>query len=331
MLVAGLLLSACGGGDGSGDGDEAEAVRVGVVYDVGGLGTGGLNDSAFLGFAKAEDQLGIELQELEPDATGSDRETLIRAMAEDGLDLVVSIGPGSRAAVEDVADDHLDQRFFVVDDGFLDVPNATSIEFAEEEGAYLVGAAAALTSPTKHVGFLAGTGSDATPRYEAGFRAGARKVQPEGLRFDRADVPAGPDGAPGDANAAKAAAVALFGTGADVVLGAPRGVGAPLFSAAAELGRKAIGSEADDVETADPAVRSAILTSVVKHVDVALYAALDAFVDGRLDAGERRVGLASGAVGFADSGGRLPPEVLARLEELQQQIVDGQIRIPTVP
>lgn len=331
-MLAALLFASAGACAADDDPSPAASttgpLTVGVVYDVGGVGHGGVNDGAALAVARAEDRLGAQVRELEPDATGSDREALIRTLADDEVDLVVTIGRGSGAAVEDVADDHPDQRFIVVDDGVLDLPNVTSLELAEEEGAYLVGAAAALSSTAKHVGFLGGIADDATRRYEAGFRAGARKAV-EDVAFDAAYVPPGPDGGPGDDAAARGSAEALYATGADIVFAAPRRTGGPLFAVAAQQGRRAVGADGDEAQTADPAVRGSILTSMLKHLDLALLVAIEAFDDGRLDPGRRRVGVAEGAVGFAP--GALAPEVVARVEELSQQIADGRIRIPTVP
>ena len=51
--------------------------------------------------------------------------------------------------------------------------------FADNEGAYLAGIAAAMQSKTNKVGFIGGQTSDTITRFEAGFTAGAKSVKPD--------------------------------------------------------------------------------------------------------------------------------------------------------
>lgn len=328
----GLLVGACGADDGGPDGAAGgrDRLRLGLVYDVGGLGDQGVNDAVLLAAAHAEDELGMSVQELEPDASGSDREALIRSLARDGVDVVLAVGNGSAAAAEDVADDHPDTRFVVLDDHAVTAPNITVVQLRDEEAAFLAGAAAALTSASHRVGFVGGPADGATRACEAGYRAGARHVDPD-VRWDAAYVPALPDGSGPDLGAAAGVAATQLAAGTDVVYGVPRAVGEGVAAAvAARGGATAIGSIVDLHELAGPAA-GVVLTSTVRHVDVVLVDVLDALAAGRLDPGLRRLGLAEGAVGYATTGGLLPADVLTRVEELRGQITGGQIQVPTVP
>nr|BFE89421.1 hypothetical protein GCM10020093_120230 [Planobispora longispora] len=53
-----------------------------------------------------------------------------------------------------------------------------SLVFAEEQGSYLVGAAAALKSRSGRVGFIGGVRIPLLQKFEAGFAAGAAKARP---------------------------------------------------------------------------------------------------------------------------------------------------------
>ena len=108
VAAAGALalgLVACGddddtSSDGGGAADEGtdggelpgEGMRIGLVYDIGGRGDQSFNDSAFAGLSQAEEELGVEIQDLEPAAGGENREELLRTLADEGYDMVVGVG-----------------------------------------------------------------------------------------------------------------------------------------------------------------------------------------------------------------------------------------------
>ena len=102
-----------------------------MVYDVGGLGDGGVNDLAFTAFGRAEDAFGLSVDAIEPDLSGGDRAELVRTLAGDRTGLVIALGYGARAAVEEVAKEHPDTAFVVVDDGGATAANVPSVTVAE--------------------------------------------------------------------------------------------------------------------------------------------------------------------------------------------------------
>src|SRR3954471_8694057 len=66
-------------------------VRIGLVFDVGGLGDKSFNDAAYRGLRRAEEELDIETRYVEP-GDGSERERAIRELAAAGYDLVIGVG-----------------------------------------------------------------------------------------------------------------------------------------------------------------------------------------------------------------------------------------------
>ena len=59
------------------------------------------------------------------------------------------------------------------------MPNVTPLLFAEQEGSFLVGAAAALKTKTCHIGFVGGVQTPLIQKFEAGYRAGAKHANPK--------------------------------------------------------------------------------------------------------------------------------------------------------
>ena len=339
-VLAGLALLVTACGDDKKDSSSTDDtkvptesdVRVGIVYDVGGRGDQSFNDAAFAGLSKAEKELGIKAQDLEPSAGGKDREELLRTLADDGYGLIIGVGFNFSTPLKAVAADYPDTSFAVVDDDQAIADNITNLVFAEEQGSYLVGAAAALTGTTGKLGFIGGVESPLIKKFEAGYVAGATKVKPA-VTVDVKYISQLPDFSGfNNTTAAKEIATAQYGGGADVIFHAAGGSGGGLFEAAQAVPNVwAIGTDSDQYLTADPAVQSRILTSMIKRVDVAVFNAIKAFTEGSLESGVQRFDLSNDGIGYSVSGGFLKPEVITQLDDLKQQIVAGTIEVPTTP
>jgi len=173
------------------------------------------------------------------------RDELLNLVASQGYGLVITVGflyaPSTGAAGAKFPD----VKFGDVD-GFIDhttcdtcqdestTGNVTSLLFAENEGAYLVGAAAALKSQSHHIGFIGGVDIALIQKFQAGFDAGAQKIDPT-IKIDHKYLTEPPNFAGfNDPAAAKTVAEGMYQSGADVVYHAAGGSGAGLFQAATE-------------------------------------------------------------------------------------------------
>jgi basic membrane protein A len=343
LLGLTLLAAACGDDDetdtGSGDdgtADEGDApesdLRIGLVYDIGGRGDQSFNDAAYAGLTQAQEELGVEIQDLSPNSTGEDREELLRTLADDGYNMVIGVGFAFAEAMGAVTADYPDTTFAIVDDASVEAPNLTSLVFAEEQGSFLVGAAAALTSQTGQLGFIGGVQIELIQKFEAGFVAGATEVNPD-VAVDVKYISQPPDFSGfNDPGTGKEIALGQFGAGADVIYHAAGGSGGGLFEAATETGDVwAIGVDSDQYLTAEAAVQGSILTSMLKRVDVAVFEAIKAFSEGTLEPGVQTFDLSNDGVGYSTSGEFLSEDIITQLDELKAQIVAGDIEVPTAP
>ena len=122
----------------------------------------------------------------------------------------------------------------------------------------------------------------------------------------------------------------MYDGGADVVYHAAGGSGGGVFEAASEAGAKAIGVDSDQYNTADPSVQDVILTSMLKNVNVAVYNYLAEVVGGTFPTGTNVYDLSVDGVGYSTSGGQVD-DIVADLDGYKQQIIDGEIEVPTAP
>jgi len=339
IISAGLLaLTACASDDNKKDdgntsgpgGEGGSDIKVGMAYDVGGRGDQSFNDSAAAGMDKAIAEYGMQSDEAEA-ADGEDeaaREERLRTFADNGYNPIIAVGFAYEASVAKVAEEYTDVTFAIVDSEAVTADNIANLVFAEEQGSFLVGAAAALKTKTDHVGFVGGVEVPLITKFEAGFKAGAQAVNPD-IKIDSTYLTQPPDFSGfGDPAKGKTAAEGMFDAGADIVYHAAGGSGGGVFEAAKAAKGWAIGVDSDQYNTADPSVQDVILTSMLKNVDVAVYNFLTSFKDGEKPSGVTRYDLSVDGVGYSTSGGFVD-DIADQLDAFKQQIIDGEITVPT--
>jgi basic membrane protein A len=336
-----LALAGCGGGDDdqaatdgeTSPGAAASDLKVGLAYDIGGRGDQSFNDAAGAGLDRAKEEFGIaeeNVHELEaaPGETDAQRAERLRLLADDGSNAIIAVGFAYAPAMAEVAPEYPDVHFALVDSADATGDNITSLLFAEEEGSFLVGAAAALKSQTGHIGFVGGVNVPLIHKFEAGYTAGAQAVNPD-ITVDVQYLTQPPDFTGfNDPAKGKTAAQGMFDAGADVVYQAAGGSGGGVFEAASESGTFAIGVDSDQYNTADPTVRDVIITSMLKKVDVAVFDFLTSVNEDTVEAGSKVYDLEVGGVDYSTSGGMID-DITDQLDEFKAQIIDGSITVPT--
>lgn len=310
---------------------QGDGPAIAVAYGPGGRGDRGINDSAFKGMVKALKRYDGTCIEDEAVDGESDtvREERVRRMA-DASDIVIAVGSAYDEAVNEVAPDFSKVRFAIIDGQDIDDEantNVAYLRFAEDEGSFLVGAAAALKSKTDTVGFLGGIHDERTSRYEAGFRAGAMAVTPDVKLVvtylkESADQEKTPDDlSPTDA------ATDLFDQDADVVYQVDAGTGSGVFNAAVDAEAWAIGSDYDQYQTANEDQRARVLTSMVKRTDTVTYDFVRRVETDQAPTGTLTYGVKARGVDYATSGGYVQ-NLVDRLDGLADRIADGDVTIP---
>ncbi|MGB8383899.1 MAG: BMP family ABC transporter substrate-binding protein [Dermatophilaceae bacterium] len=299
--------------------------KVGLAFDAGGRAPGTANELASRGLEKAAKELGVDAKEVNPQAQGADRAQLLRQLVSEGYNPVIGVGAGYADPMETLAKEYPHVQFVRIDGEPSAYSNVAVMSFAEQQGAFLMGVAAALKSKTNHVGFIGTNQSIASSRSAAGFAQGARQITPNIVVDDvRLDTGVGTKGL-NDPAGAKAAAQGMYRSGADIVFTSAGESYAGSFPAALEAGKLAIGAGADQYLTvADPAWRPVILTSMVKRVDTAVYQSIFAFKsDGKVD--KRTFGLHDEGLGYATSGGAIDATTKSKLDDYSARIGSGDL------
>jgi basic membrane protein A len=333
-LVAGALATAaCGGSD---DDDEAtptaaeesgEAIKIGLVTDVGQLNDRGFNQLAFQGVKRAGRELGIEHRVLES-ASDSDYVPNMSSLAEEGFDLIIGVGFAQGEAVDAVATEFPDTRFVIIDVDQQSLPhkpaNVVGLLFKEEEVGYLAGYLAALTAKREPgpdvISSVGGMKEPPVDRFIAGYQAGAKKALPtvellNGYSQDWDDLAK-----------CKEQALNQIADGSSIVFQVAGGCGLGALDAAKEKDVWGIGVDADQSYLGPH-----VLTSAQKWVDQAVFQTIQSVQDGSWKGGRNATfGLEEEGVGLGKISSRVPAEDRQAVDEVAEQIVSGELgKIPT--
>jgi branched-chain amino acid transport system substrate-binding protein len=275
----------------------AEPRKIAVVLDTGGENDKSFNEYTLKGARDAANRLGYELTYVVSQSS-SDYEKSIELFAGEGAHLIISVGFLMGDATAVAAQRHPDIRFAVVDFAYEErryaneLKNVTSLMFAEDEAAYPAGVLAACMSRSGVMATVSGTEIPPVVKFVTGFQNGARWFNPD-IKLLNIYIPDF-----NDATTGKQAGQDFINQGADVIFGVGGNTGNGGLLAAKEAGLMAIGVDVDQYFTY-PEVRSALLTSAVKNVDIAAAQAVEAFSRGELTPGVRWATIANGGVGIA--------------------------------
>ena len=251
---------------------------------------------------------------------------------------MIGVGFAFSPGVNTIAPDYPDTSFMIVD-GYATcgtacgltndaeaIPNVADYTFKEQEGSFLVGAAAVLKCQCKTIGFLGGQTGPLIEKFQAGYEAGAAQIDPEVevlVEYIGDDTTAFNDPVKGEQ-----LSTAMYDDGAEIIYHAAGASGAGLFNAAVEAQKEAIGVDSDQYLTASPEQQPLILTSMLKRVDVAVFNSIEAVGAGSLG-GSQVFGMAEDGVDYATSNPEeLTADITEQLDEFKQQIIDGTIVVP---
>jgi len=311
---------------------DSSKTRVSLVTDAAGLGDQSFNDSAYEGLLRAQKELGVEIQITESSSM-TDYVPNLSSLANLEFNLIFSIGFLTKDSLREVAELYPNTHFGLVDE-VLDLPNVASCTFKEEEGSFLAGVVAGLMTKTNSVGFLGGVDAPLILKFQAGFAAGVKAVNPE------AKVLAKYTGDFEDVSKGKDLTTIMYSQGADIVYHASGKCGLGAIQAAKNQKGDyyviGVDSDQDSLGVVKDGngnvVKAVVLTSMIKNVNVAIFDVSKMEAEKKFKSGHYIYGIKEGGVGLSEmkyTKDKIPPEVLAKVEELKKMIIEGKLVVPT--
>jgi basic membrane lipoprotein Med (substrate-binding protein (PBP1-ABC) superfamily) len=320
-----------------------KGLKVGLVTDVGGVNDKSFNQSAWAGVQKAAKDFGFDAQYIQS-TQPTDYEKNIDQFATEKYDVIVTVGflMGDATALK--AKQYPNIKFAIIDNAYFPtkgqaycddtikdcyadggLTNVTSLMFQEDQVGFLAGVVAGGITKSNVVCTVSGMEIPPVVRYVVGFQNGAKWMNPNAQALN-VYIPSFTDPAKG-----KETGQAMIGQGCDVVFGVGGNTGNGGLLAASEKGLAAIGVDVDQYNTY-PEVKSALVTSAQKNVDVAVYEYLKAVNAGTNKAGVVTANIQNGGVGLApyhDWDSKVPDAVKAKVQEATDGLKAGTLNSAT--
>lgn len=333
MVATGLLLVGCANDSGKAvPEEEAAQFKVSMVTDQNGIDDRSFNQSAWEGMEKWAESHNFTEDSINYYQSGQESNYIpnLNTAIQDEADIIYAIGFSLEEALTEIASQNPEQNFGLVD-GVIDLDNVVSITFADNEASYLAGVAAALTSKTGKIGFVGGLQAPSILKFQAGYEAGAKSVNPD----IQVDVQFAESFS--DAGAAQQIASAMFANEIDVIFHAAGNAGNGVNTEARnqlEAGAKediwVIGADRDQSEEGEWDGGNFMLTSTLKELGRAIENESNDVMAGNFHGGEHIISnLESGGVGIVES--RLPEAVKEAVSVAKEQIISGEIEVPETP
>ena len=308
---------------------SGDPISVCIVY-TGNLGDKSYNDSCNEGAQRAVEDFGVELRSLEG-TTAAEWEANLVAACEEGYDLIIGASSNIADYIIEHGPDYPDTKFAVIDTT-VDLPNVQSISFAQNQGSFLAGAAAAMFTEKTDIegvnedaiiGWVGGMDIPVLHDFYVGYEQGAKYINPD-ITILQAFA-----GTWSDPLKGKELTLAQYEQGADIVMNVASGTGTGVLEGAKEAGKYAIGVDLNQ----DGDQPGSVLTSMVKRVDNACYLVSESVVNGTFEGGSTRyLDLEQGGVSLTDFsvmrealGEQFPEDIVEKCDELAQQIISGEI------
>jgi basic membrane protein A and related proteins len=343
LIIASLALSACGGAGGGGD-----ALKVAQVTDLGGIDDKSFNAGAYDGIEKAVADLGVEGKYLESQQQ-SDYTKNIQQLVDEDTDLIITVGFLLGVDTATAAKANPETKFAIVDYAYPDcfgdpadegktcgstteLANVLGLTFSTDQAAFLAGYAAAATTQTGKVATFGGINIPPVTIFMKGFQAGVNYYNQnmgtavEVLGWDTAANDGSFTGNFESTDDGRSFAESFVQEGADIIMPVAGPVGLGSAAYCKETGScKIIGVDVDWTVSASE-YTDIILTSVLKNVNVAVYDAIKAAVDGTFAGGVYTGTLVNNGVGLASVAGA-SSELTAALEKLKADIISGAVTV----
>ena len=317
MLLASMLLAACGGGG------EEKAFKIGLVTDVGRVNDRSFNQSAWEGAQAAAEDLGAEVKYIE--TTGAkDYEDNIRQFADEGYNVIITVGFALGDATIKMANEYPDISFIGVDQFQGEaLPNLAGLIFHEDQSGYLAGALAAHMSKSGTIAAVLGT--DLVPpvvAFKEGYEAGALAINPD-IKVISTYHPGEISQAFTDPEWGAATAAQAIDQGADVVFGAGGMTGnGALEETATREGVYCIGVDTDQWETV-PGAQPCLISSATKMIKPGVIDLVTLAQEGKFPGGNYFGG--AGLAPFHDFEAQIPQDVKDDLVRIDAGLKDGSI------
>lgn len=348
MLVM-MLVVLCFGGcssktndvnDGNSVENESGNVPSVMLLVPGSLGDKSFFDSANEGLKLISDKYGCKTKVIEMGTDQTKFAATFEDVIDEGWDIIITGGINVSPILVEIAEEYPKQKFILYDESVDysagDYENIYCMTYKSYEGAFLGGVLAALTTTStemphanesKSIGFMGGFNIPLINDHLVGYIQGAREIVPDikvGVGYSNSFT---------DAAKGKEIGLSLYNSGIDIIYQAAGGAGLGVLDAAKEANAYAIGTDSDQsaLFANDEEKANAILTSMMKRVDISIDIAIGKYINDSLPFGTcETYGIAEGCIELTINdwyNTNVSEDIRAKVAEYQEKIYSGEIKV----
>lgn len=303
-----------------------------VAYIINGaLGDLSFYDSGQVGIDRIRKDFKVQTRTIECNFDPAKYSQALQAAIQWNADVIFVISYGFEDLVMQYADQYPNKRWVNVDTVVENKKKTiTSVDFVEEEGAFMAGIAAALvtsdatlrgTNSDKVIGAVGGEDDPVIRAFIYGYEQGAHYIDP------KIEVKTVFAGTWDDPVRGKQAAKQLYAQRADIVFQIAALTGSGVLEAAKEEGKYSIGVDSNQ----NPLQPGHVVTSCLKNVGDAIYSVYRTIADGSYKPGAvLEYGVREDGMGLAiDEHTRkiLPARTIQRIVEIENKLRKGEIKV----
>lgn len=294
-----------------------------IAYDFADVFDKSFNQAAYEnGALKFTEDTNIKIRNFRPTNEINHSQGLER-LAKRGYNPIIAVSFMYTRALTETAKKYPNTQFVIID-SVVDLPNVKSIIFREHEGAFLVGALAALKSKSKKIGFIGGMNLPVIRKFYCGYKQGAKYIDKNIQVFE--SMTGWTNAAWSNPDRGAELAKSQFDKGVDIIFAAAGGTGLGVYQEAKNRDKFAIGVDSNQ----NYLYPQVMLTSMIKKVGVATYQSLKEIKAGNLKAGVESLGLKENGIDWAlDQYNRsiVSPKIEAKINRIKEKIISGEIKI----
>ncbi|MFX0016368.1 MAG: BMP family protein [Promethearchaeota archaeon] len=321
-----------------------ENISIAIIFATGGLGDKSFNDAAYQGLVQANTTYTGQFNYKNVFPGSFDEYiTLQQTLASEGHDLIICISWEQALSLSETALSYPNQRFTIIDpepflEAFVDRPNVSLITFKEQEGSYLVGAMAAMTTQTNKIGFFGGMNYWLINEWLAGYEQGAKLIN-DTIDISITYTPNATNPWT-DVTNGQRVGKRLYNEGCDVIYAAAGASGYGVIQAASDFSNVyAIGADVDQ----DYLNPGKVLCSMMKRVDLAVFKVIEDIIFDTWAPDRTELGVAEGGVDISPmtytesiKTGNFDFHGITQtrwqwISDIKQNITDGIISVSAIP
>jgi len=332
ILFAAFLLYSCKKSDGelytsTQTSSRNERVKVGLALGYGGMGDMSFNDMQYAGLIRASKKYDIDIAYAIPkeEKVEDIKINLAELIYNEKCSLIFMASYIALEILPEIAPIHPDIHFVILDNPLNGIDNVSSVEFAQNEGSFVVGYLAARFSKSLTIGFIGGTNEPVILDFLKGFEEGVGYAD-RTKKIDARFASLMPDFS-GYHNPKLGYEIAteMYKSSVDVIYNVASLTGGGIIQAAVDNGAYVIGVDSDQ----DGIAKGSVLTSMMKRLDNCVVDLVGYYLDGTIKGNFiYRYDYRNNGVGITDmiwTKDVIGEKIISDTKEIEKKIARGEI------